>query len=286
MQRLKIHVAIVAGLLALAGCSSSSAPDTANKDKDKPASTDAAASTAGGFANEKEKYSYMVGLDISRSLGSIKDEIDVSVVEKALDDGLSGKTTRMTQEEALKVRQEFMQKLQAKQASKSKEESEKNQKEGDEFLAKNKDKPGVKVTASGLQYEVVKEGTGEHPKPTDTVKVDYTGTKIDGTKFDSSIDRGQPATFPLNGVIPGWTEGLQLMTPGSEYKFYIPAALAYKDHGPPNIGQNATLIFDVKLLSIEAPAAAPAAVNKPGTQTPAAKPAKPEVKPTPKPGSK
>jgi FKBP-type peptidyl-prolyl cis-trans isomerase FkpA len=284
MQRLKIHVAIVAGLLALAGCSSSNAPDTANNDK--PASKDAAASTAGGFANEKEKYSYMVGLDISRSLGSIKDEIDVSVVEKALDDGLSGKTTRMTQEEALKVRQEFMQKLQAKQASKSKEESEKNQKEGDEFLAKNKDKPGVKVTASGLQYEVVKEGTGEHPKPTDTVKVDYTGTKIDGTKFDSSVDRGQPATFPLNGVIPGWTEGLQLMTPGSEYKFYIPAALAYKDHGPPNIGQNATLIFDVKLLSIEPPAATPAAVNKPGTQTPAAKPVKPEVKPTPKPVSK
>jgi FKBP-type peptidyl-prolyl cis-trans isomerase len=284
MQRLKIHVAIVAGLLALAGCSSSNTPDAANKDK--PASTDAAASTSGTFANEKEKYSYMVGMDISRSLGSIKDEIDVSVVEKALDDGLTGKTTRMTQEEALKVRQEFMQKLQAKQASKSKEESEKNQKEGDEFLAKNKDKPGVKVTASGLQYEVVKEGTGERPKATDTVKVDYTGTKIDGTKFDSSIDRGQPATFPLNGVIPGWTEGLQLMTPGSEYKFYIPAALAYKDHGPPNIGQNATLIFDVKLLSIEPPAATPAAVNKPGTQTPAAKPVKPEVKPTPKPVSK
>jgi len=145
----------------------------------------------------------------------------------------------------------------------------------------------VKTTASGLQYEVVKEGSGEHPKPTDTVKVDYTGTKIDGTKFDSSIDRVQPATFPLNGVIPGWTEGLQLMTPGSEYKFYIPANLAYKDHGPPNIGQNATLIFDVKLLSIEAPAAAPAAVNKPGTQTPAAKPAaKPEAKPAQKPAGK
>src|SRR4051812_47502620 len=187
MQRLKIHVAIVAGLLALAGCSSSNAPDTAGKDKAE--SKDAAASTQGAFANEKEKYSYMVGLDISRSLGSIKDEIDVSVVEKALDDGLNGKTTRMTQEEALKVRQEFMQKLQSKQASKSKEESEKNQKEGDDFLAKNKEKPGIKVTASGLQYEVVKEGSGEHPKVTDTVKVDYTGTKIDGTKFDSSIDR-------------------------------------------------------------------------------------------------
>ena len=281
MQRLKIHTAIMAGLLALAGCSSSNAPD--NTAKDKPAdSKDAAAGAQGNFANEKEKYSYMVGMDISRSLGSIKDEIDVSVVEKALDDGLNGKTTRMTQEEALKVRQEFMQKLQAKQASKSKEEAEKNQKEGDDFLAKNKEKPGVKTTASGLQYEVVKEGSGEHPKPTDTVKVDYTGTKIDGTKFDSSIDRGQPATFPLNGVIPGWTEGLQLMTPGSEYKFYIPANLAYKDHGPPNIGQNATLIFDVKLLSIEPPAAAPA-VNKPGTQTPAKPDAKAAAKPETKP---
>ena len=272
MQRLKIHVAIVAGLMALAGCSSSNAPDTAGKDK--PEAKDAAASTSGAFANDREKYSYMVGMDISRSLGSIKDEIDVSVVEKALDDGLNGKTTRMTQEEALKVRQEFMQKLQAKQASKSKEEAEKNQKEGDEFLAKNKDKPGVKTTASGLQYEVVKEGSGEHPKPTDTVKVDYTGTKIDGTKFDSSIDRGQPATFPLGSVIPGWTEGLQLMTPGSEYKFYIPAKLAYGDHGPPSIGPNATLVFDVKLISIEKPAEAKPAI----APKPAAKPAEPVKK--------
>jgi len=164
----------------------------------------------------------------------------------------------------MQVRQEFMEKLRAKQAAKSKEEAEKNQKEGDEFLAKNKTKKGVKVTESGLQYEVIKEGSGTKPTKADTVKVDYTGTKIDGTKFDSSVDRGQPATFPLGSVIPGWTEGLQLMTPGSNYKFYVPAKLAYGEHGPPSIGPNATLIFDVKLISVEKPTKAkPAIAPKP-----------------------
>ncbi len=148
-----------------------------------------------------------------------------------------------------------MQKLQGRQAAKVKEEAEKNQKEGDAYLAKNKDKAGVKVTASGVQYEVIKQGTGPKPKATDTVKVDYTGTKIDGTKFDSSVDRGQPATFPLNGVIPGWTEALQLMPVGSEYRVVIPAKLAYAEHGPGPIGPNATLIFDVTLIAIEPPAA-------------------------------
>ena len=232
--------------------------------------------------DKKAEYSYMVGMDVGRSLGSIKDEVDVATVIQALQASLKGEKTTLTEAEALSVRQEFMQKLQAKQAAKSKEDAEKNQKEGDDFLAKNKSKKGVKVTASGLQYEVVKEGSGAHPKPTDTVKVDYTGTKIDGTKFDSSVDRGQPATFPLNGVIPGWTEGLQLMTPGSEYKFYIPAALAYKDHGPPAIGPNATLIFDVKLISIEAPAATPAPSAAKPAIVPGSKPAeakKPEAKP-------
>jgi len=210
------------------------------------------------FKNEKEKYSYMVGMDVARSLGQIKDDIDVATVVQALQAALKGEKTTLTEPEAMAVRQEFMQKLQGKQAEKMKEQADKNQKEGDAFLAKNKDKPGVKVTASGLQYEVVKQGDGPKPKATDTVKVDYTGTKIDGTKFDSSVDRGQPATFPLNQVVPGWTEGLQLMPVGSEYKFYVPAKLAYGERGPGPIGPNATLIFDVKLISIEPPAAAAA----------------------------
>ena len=214
---------------------------------------------------EKDKVSYMVGADVGRGLMQIKDELDIAVVVQALQDEFAGKNTKMTQEEGQKIRQDFMQKLQAKRAAEEKAAADKNKTEGAAFLAKNKSKSGVKTTASGLQYEVVKEGTGKKPKDTDTVKVDYTGTKIDGTKFDSSVDRGQPATFPLNGVIKGWTEGLQLMTEGSEYKLYIPAELAYGENAPPTIGPNATLIFDVKLISIEAAAPAtpaPAAADK------------------------
>jgi len=123
------------------------------------------------------------------------------------------------------------------------------------FLADTGKKPGVKTTASGLEYEVVTEGTGPKPKATDTVKVDYVGTLVDGTTFDSSIERKQPAVFPLNGVIPGWTEGIQLMNVGGKYKLYIPSKLAYGENGANGkIGPNATLIFEVSLLSIEPPA--------------------------------
>ena len=204
---------------------------------------------------DKNSISTMVGMDVGRGLTQIKDDIDIKIVEQALEATIKGEKTSLTAEEALQVRQEFMKTLQAKRVAEQKAASDKNKKEGEAFLAANKSKSGVKTTASGLQYMVEKEGTGAKPKATDTVKVNYLGTKIDGTKFDSSYDRGQPATFPLNGVIKGWSEGLQLMPVGSQYKFYIPGKLAYGERGPAQIGPNATLVFDVKLISIEPPAA-------------------------------
>jgi FKBP-type peptidyl-prolyl cis-trans isomerase len=211
-----------------------------------------------GFAQElkteKDKVSYMVGMDVGKGLSSIKDEIDMAIVIQAINASIKGDKTALSQEEALKVRQDFMTKLSAKRQAEEKAKAETNKKAGEEFLAKNKSKAGVKTTASGLQYEVVKQGTGPKPKDTDTVEVHYTGTLLDGTKFDSSVDRGQPTSFPLKGVIPGWTEGLQLLPVGSKYKFYIPSALAYGENGPGPIGPNATLVFEVELLKILPPA--------------------------------
>ena len=240
---------------------------------DKPAAAGAAPTAkpaAPAVKVDKNSISTMVGMDIGRGLGQIKDEIDIKALEQALEQTLKGEKTSLTQEEAQQVKQEFMKQLQAKRVAEHKAAADKNKKAGADFLAANKSKPGVKTTASGLQYLVEKEGTGAKPKATDTVKVNYLGTKIDGEKFDSSYDRGQPATFPLNGVIKGWSEGLQLMPVGSKYKFYVPADLAYGENAPGPIGPNATLIFEVELLGIEDASKAAA--------KPAAKPADKDAK--------
>jgi FKBP-type peptidyl-prolyl cis-trans isomerase FkpA len=270
MTRFVQQTLLAAALAAVFGVASA-----ADEPAKKPAATAPAAAAKDAkppVAIDKQKISYMVGMDIGRGLTQIKDDIDIKVVEQALEATLKGEKTTMTQEEALQVRQAYMQQMQAKRVTEQKAAAEKNKTEGTAFLAKNKSKSGVKTTASGLQYEVEKEGTGPKPKATDTVKVNYLGTKIDGTKFDSSYDRGQPATFPLNGVIKGWSEGLQLMPVGSKYKLYVPADLAYGENAPGPIGPNATLIFEVELVGIEdAAAAKPAAGAKPGT--PVIKPA-------------
>lgn len=203
------------------------------------------------LTTEKEKVSYMVGMDVSNGLKQIKDEIDIEIVIQALRTSLTDGQSLLSAEEANTVRQQFMQKLQSQAQAQQKAAGEKNLKEGEAFLASNKSKPGVKTTASGLQYQVLTEGKGKKPGPTSQVKVHYVGTLLDGTKFDSSYDRGQPAQFALNGVIPGWTEALQLMSEGSKYKLFIPSNLAYGDRGTPGpIGPNATLIFEVELLEV------------------------------------
>lgn len=209
------------------------------------------------LTTEKDKVSYMIGMQIGGSLAPIKDEVDIKMVHAAIDEALAGKTPKLSPEEAMAVQKTFSERMQAKQEAKMKEMSTKNTAEGTAFLAKNKAAEGVKTTASGLQYKVVKMGTGPKPKATDTVKVHYTGTLLDGTKFDSSVDRGEPAQFALNAVIPGWTEAVAMMPVGSKWTIWVPSALGYGERGTPGpIGPNATLKFDIELLEIVA--AAPA----------------------------
>ncbi len=200
---------------------------------------------------EKDKVSYMVGMQIGGSLTQIKDEIDMAVVIKAMQSALAGEEPKLSQEEAMQVQQAFAQRLQAKREAEMQAIATKNKEEGEAFLAKNKSADGVQSTASGLQYKVVTTGAGPKPAATDTVKVHYVGTLLDGTEFDSSVARGEPAQFALNAVIPGWTEALQLMPVGSKYTLWIPSELAYGDRGTPGpIGPNATLKFEVELLEI------------------------------------
>ena len=211
----------------------------------------------------KDKVSYSIGLDIGTTFKKQKMEINTDMLAAGVKDGISGANPLLTPEEVRTVMTEFSKDMRGRAATASKEAAEKNTKEGEKFLAENKTKPGVKTTASGLQYVVEKEGSGTAPKETDTVAVNYRGTLIDGTEFDSSYKRGEPTTFPVNRVIKGWTEALQLMKPGAKYKLFIPSSLAYGPSGAgEDIGPNATLIFEVELLSAkpaEAPATPPAA---------------------------
>src|SRR5437763_15403165 len=211
----------------------------------------------------KDKVSYSIGLDIGTTFKKQKMELNSDALAAGVKDGLSGGKPLMSPDEVRQVMVQFSKDMREKAATANKDAAEKNAKEGEKFLADNKAKPGVKTTASGLQYVVEKEGSGTPPKETDTVVVNYRGTLIDGTEFDSSYKRGQPTSFPVNRVIKGWTEALQLMKPGAKYKLFIPSNLAYGPGGAGNdIGPNATLIFEVELLSAkpaEAPATPPAA---------------------------
>lgn len=200
----------------------------------------------------EEKLSYSLGLDVGTYFKGMDENLNYEILVQGLGDAFHGTTPLLTQEEMQAVQSEFSQKMQAKQEAQLKELQEQNKIAGDEYLAKNKEKKGVIVTASGLQYEVVKEGTGATPKAEDTVKVHYKGTKIDGTVFDDSYKRGEPAVFGVSQVIPGWTETLQLMKEGSTFRVAIPSSLAYGDQGvPPMIEPNSVLLFDVELISIE-----------------------------------
>ena len=199
----------------------------------------------------KDKVSYAIGVSMGSQLKDVIDDIDLNVLFGAVKDVTGGKP-KMTDAEMRDVMQAFMKDMQAKMGDKAKKAGEKNVKDGETFLAENAKKEGVKTTASGLQYKVIKEGEGEMPKLTDTVTTHYKGTLLDGTEFDSSYSRNEPVSFPVKGVIPGWTEALQLMKVGSKWQLFIPSKLAYGENGAGGkIGPNATLIFEVELLSIK-----------------------------------
>src|SRR5438309_513809 len=201
------------------------------------------------FKDQKDKVSYAIGMQIGFNLARQKVDINPDVLNAGMKDAIAGKP-QLTPDQVKDVMAQFEKDMEQKQ----KQLGEKNKTDGAKFLEDNKKKPGVKTTASGLQYKVEKEGTGSQPKATDMVTVNYRGTLIDGTEFDSSYKRGQPATFPVNGVIKGWTEALQLMKVGSKYQVVVPSNLAYGERSvSPEIGPNATLIFEVELLDAKPP---------------------------------
>ena len=198
-----------------------------------------------------QKASYTIGVDLARNLKQNGIVVDVDALTAGIRDAENGKCS-LTDEQMKASMEKLQESVQKKQTSENSMVGEKNKKEGAEFLAANGKKAGIHTLPSGMQYEIVKEGTGPKPAPTDTVTTHYHGTLIDGTVFDSSKERGQPATFPVNGVIQGWQEALPLMPTGSTWKLYIPSEMAYGNRGAgPKIGPNATLVFEVELISIK-----------------------------------
>lgn len=236
----------------------SSTPATTSKSQTPAAKRPATAAKSAAtltLKTQKEKFSYALGMNtgkrMSESLTKQSVPFDPAILARGMKDGLAGGKTLLTDEQAQAVLNEMRTELSKQQEAKMHVAGEANKKQGDDFLAANKSKEGVVALPSGLQYKILKEGTGPKPTATDSVVCNYKGTLIDGTEFDSSYKRGEPATFPVSGVIKGWTEALQLMPVGSKWQLFVPSDLAYAEHSPSlQIGPDSTLIFEVELLSI------------------------------------
>jgi FKBP-type peptidyl-prolyl cis-trans isomerase FklB len=229
-----------------------------------PGTTPAKPHTATGtktplaLKTDKDKVSYAIGVNIGKSMRKDTVDVDPAIFSRGMKDAMAGGKLLLTDDEIKTTLTKLQTDLRARQEVAMQKAGEINKKAGDDFLAQNKTKEGVVALPDGLQYKILKEGNGPKPAATDSVVCNYRGTLIDGTEFDSSYKRGQPATFPVNGVIKGWTEAVQLMPVGSKWQLFVPTDLAYGNRGAgPDIGPNATLIFEVELLSIQNKAAAP-----------------------------
>jgi FKBP-type peptidyl-prolyl cis-trans isomerase FkpA len=199
-----------------------------------------------------DSASYAIGLNMGGSLREVRQKVELAALQAGLEDAAEGRTPRFSDSAARRILQSFMTQLQEHVMSQRKLQGDSNRIAGDAYRAENAKRAGVHTTASGLQYEVLTEGTGPKPKPTDNVRVHYRGTLIDGKEFDDSHARGEPAVFAVDEVIPGWSEAVQLMPVGSKYRFVVPPELAYGEAGAaPDIPANATLVFEVELLAID-----------------------------------
>lgn len=241
--------ALAVSLALLAGCNK--AADEAGDEPTTEAAT-ADADAIPGLPTEKDRNSYMVGMALGRQFEPMKDELDIDVVVKAIKTVLAGEKSLMTDEQAQAIGEGFQRKLQARQIEEMMAKAKANTEAGAKFLEENAKKPGVVTTDSGLQYLVIDAGKGPKPTVSDTVRVNYKGSLLDGTVFDDSAQHGGAAEFPLAQVVPGWQEGIVLMPIGSKYRFWIPSSLGYGETGTPGgpIPPNATLVFEVELLGI------------------------------------
>lgn len=250
----KLLPLLAAAMFALSACAQESSTDAGSEQ----ATTESNEVASGDASSDAEltleqKFSYVMGMNIAQQMEAQDVELDVDLFVEALKAVAAGDTLKYDDAQAREIFMEFQTQMQQQQMAAMEQQATANKAEGEAFLAANAEKEGVVALESGLQYKILEEGTGPKPTAEDRVTVHYRGTLLDGTEFDSSYSRNQPATFPLNGVIPGWTEGVQLMAEGSKFEFYIPSDLAYGPNGsPPRIGPNATLIFEVELLKAKA----------------------------------
>jgi FKBP-type peptidyl-prolyl cis-trans isomerase FklB len=282
MKRITLSAFLLsAAFIASAEDTTPNAPPPANataSQSPSPAESPVAAgaSPTSAFKTDKDKISYSLGVDIGRTLQRLQLDLNDEVLSRGIADVLGAKTMAMTDQELQETLQAFQQKMmQKQQESMAKKQDEmkvvaaKNKADGKKFLEDNSKKAGIKSTSSGLQYKVIKEGKGEKPKDSDVVETNYRGTTIDGKEFDSSAKHGSTFSFPVNGVIKGWSEALKLMPVGSKWELYIPSELAYGDEGyGEDIPPGSTLVFEVELLGIKKGAGStpPAPESQPGTE--------------------